>query len=80
MREDGGRVYEYVSVPFLSSDYRGNVMVLLFNFGDSAFNVGRGDRIAQLVLEKISMAELEELPSLDETDRGDGGFGSTGKS
>ena len=54
-------------------------MVLMFNFGDSAFNVARGDRIAQLVLEKISMAELEELPTLNETDRGDGGFGSTGK-
>jgi len=69
-----------VGAGVIDKDYRGNVMVLLFNFGDSAFNVGRGDRIAQLVLEKISMAELEELPSLDETDRGDGGFGSTGKS
>jgi dUTPase len=54
-------------------------MVLLFNFGDAPFNVARGDRIAQLVLEKICMAELEELPTLDRTDRGDGGFGSTGK-
>jgi len=69
-----------VGAGVIDKDYRGNVMVLLFNFGDSAFNVGRGDRIAQLVLEKISMAELEELPSLDETDRGEGGFGSTGKS
>jgi len=69
-----------VGAGVIDKDYRGNVMVLLFNFGDSAFNVGRGDRIAQLVLEKISMAELEELPSLNETDRGEGGFGSTGKS
>ena len=74
-----GHVWEQMcSFPF--PDYRGNVMVLLFNFGDSAFNVGRGDRIAQLVLERISMAELEELPSLNETDRGEGGFGSTGES
>jgi len=69
-----------VGAGVIDKDYRGNVMVLLFNFGESAFNVGRGDRIAQLVLEKISMAELEELPSLDETDRGEGGFGSTGQS
>jgi len=68
-----------VGAGVIDKDYRGNVMVLLFNFGDAAFNVHPGDRIAQLVLEKISMAELEELPTLDETDRGDGGFGSTGK-
>ena len=69
----------YKNVTSSLSDYRGNVMVLLFNFGDAAFNVARGDRIAQLVLEKICMAELEELPTLDDTERGDGGFGSTGK-
>jgi len=69
-----------VGAGVIDKDYRGNVMVLLFNFGDASFDVKRGDRIAQLVLEKICMAELEELPSLDETDRGEGGFGSTGKS
>jgi len=68
-----------VGAGVVDKDYRGNVMVLLFNFGEAAFNVARGDRIAQLVLEKICMAELEELPTLDETDRGAGGFGSTGK-
>jgi len=68
-----------VGAGVIDKDYRGNVMVLLFNFGDAAFSVARGDRIAQLVLEKICMAELEELPTLDKTDRGDGGFGSTGK-
>jgi len=68
-----------VGAGVVDKDYRGNVMVLLFNFGDAAFNVARGDRIAQLVLEKICMAELEELPTLDVTERGDGGFGSTGK-
>lgn len=68
-----------VGAGVVDKDYRGNVMVLLFNFGDAAFSVSPGDRIAQLVLEKICMAELEELPTLDETDRGDGGFGSTGK-
>jgi len=68
-----------VGAGVVDKDYRGNVMVLLFNFGDAAFNVARGDRIAQLVLEKICMAELEELPTLDDTERGDGGFGSTGK-
>jgi len=69
-----------VGAGVIDKDYRGNVMVLLFNFGDASFDVKRGDRIAQLVLEKICMAELEELRSLDETDRGEGGFGSTGKS
>ena len=68
-----------VGAGVIDQDYRGNVIILLFNFGDADFTVARGDRIAQLVLEKICMAELEELPTLDVTERGDGGFGSTGK-
>ena len=61
-------------------DYRGNVGVILFNLGDVDFNVSRGDRIAQLILERISMADIEEVDELPSTDRGEGGFGSTGTS
>lgn len=59
---------------------RGPVGVILFNHGDTDFAVARGDRIAQLILERISMAEVEEVIELDETGRGAAGFGSTGVS
>ena len=52
--------------------------MLLFNFGSEAYKVTCGDRIAQLVLERISVLELEEMAFLDDTLRGDGAFGSTG--
>jgi hypothetical protein len=61
-------------------DYRGNVGVILFNLSDVDFEVKRGDRIAQLILEKISMVDAVEVTELEETDRGVGGFGSTGVS
>lgn len=60
-------------------DYRGNVGVILFNHGPNDFDVKRGDRIAQLILERISMAGIEEVEELDITERGAGGFGSTGE-
>ena len=63
----------------IDHDYRGNVGVVLFNFGTEPFQVKKGDRIAQLILERICMADLVELSSLNNTERGDGGFGSTGK-
>ena len=59
-------------------DYRGNVGVVLFNHGDEDFAVSRGDRVAQLILERISMAGAEEVEELSDTARGAGGFGSTG--
>lgn len=59
-------------------DYRGNVGVILFNHGPNDFEVKRGDRIAQLILERISMAHCEEVQELGGTQRGEGGFGSTG--
>ncbi|GAA6008911.1 hypothetical protein JCM11491_003832 [Sporobolomyces phaffii] len=62
----------------IDADYRGKVGVLLFNLGDKDFEVKEGDRIAQLILEKIVTPEPQEVPSLDETERGAGGFGSTG--
>lgn len=59
-------------------DYRGPVGVVLFNHGTEDFKVNKGDRVAQLILERICMAELEEVTELSETIRGSGGFGSTG--
>lgn len=59
-------------------DYRGPVNVILFNFGDQDFEIKRGDRIAQLVCEKIEYPEIEEVGDLENTDRGANGFGSTG--
>jgi dUTP pyrophosphatase len=59
-------------------DYRGNVGVVLFNHSDCVFSVKRGDRIAQLILERISMADIVEVCELSETTRGEGGFGSSG--
>jgi len=61
-------------------DYRGEVGVVLFNHGTEDFSVAIGDRVAQLILEKISTVGCHEVESLDETQRGSGGFGSTGVS
>jgi len=63
----------------IDSDYRGEVKIILTNFGNSDFTVRRGDRIAQLVIAPVVRAELEETASLEETERGKGGFGHTGK-
>ncbi|WWC85478.1 uncharacterized protein L201_000342 [Kwoniella dendrophila CBS 6074] len=62
----------------IDADYRGPVMVLLFNLSDDDFTVKKGDRVAQLILEKIVLADIAEVEDLDETTRGAGGFGSTG--
>ncbi|UIJ44409.1 dUTP diphosphatase [Sphingomonas cannabina] len=63
----------------IDSDYRGEVKVILANLGDAPFTIARGDRIAQLVPAPVQPATLDEVASLDETVRGDGGFGSTGR-
>ena len=63
----------------VDEDYRGPLKVLLFNHSDVDFHVSEGDRIAQLVLEKIYTHPVIEVESLSETERGVGGFGSTGK-
>jgi dUTP pyrophosphatase len=62
----------------VDSDYRGEIHVILVNFGKQAFAVARGARIAQLVITPVVRAQLSEAKSLDETMRGAGGFGSTG--
>ncbi len=63
----------------IDSDYRGEVRVILANLGDAPFAVRRGDRIAQLVPAPVLRATLDEVVTLDDTVRGDGGFGSTGR-
>jgi len=68
-----------VGAGVIDQDYRGNVGVILFNFSDEQFSVKKGDRIAQLICERIFLPDLVELSSLDSTERGAGGFGSTGK-
>ena len=62
----------------IDSDYRGEVAVILINLGESPFTLQRGDRIAQLVIAPVATVEWEEADSLEESERGAGGFGSTG--
>ena len=71
-----------ISVPntpgTIDSDYRGELKVILINHGPEPFPIHRGDRIAQLVVAPVTLAEWDEVAELDETERGAGGFGSTG--
>jgi dUTP pyrophosphatase len=62
----------------IDADYRGEVKVILINMGASDFTIRRGDRIAQLIIAPVTNATWSEVASLDETARGQGGFGSTG--
>lgn len=62
----------------IDSDYRGEVKVILINLGQEPFAIRRGDRIAQLVLAPVTRATWLEVAELDVTERGEGGFGSTG--
>lgn len=64
----------------VDSDYRGTMKVILINHGDKVFKVSKGDRVAQMVFTKVCHADFKEFEILDETERGEGGFGSTGKS
>jgi dUTP diphosphatase len=63
----------------VDADYRGEICVLLINHGDEPFTVRRGERIAQMVIAPVARAELVPAGSLSSTDRGRGGFGSTGR-
>jgi dUTP pyrophosphatase len=63
----------------IDSDYRGEIKVILANLGTEPFVIARSDRIAQLVPAPVQHAALDEVTSLDETARGAGGFGSTGR-
>ena len=63
----------------IDSDYRGEIKVILINLGGEDFIVNNGDRIAQIVAAPVTTGIFELVDSLDETERGSGGFGSTGK-
>jgi len=63
----------------IDSDYRGEVKVPLVNLGDSAFTIEQGMRIAQMIIAPVVQAQLQEVDDLDDSDRGEGGFGSTGQ-
>jgi dUTP pyrophosphatase len=63
----------------IDADYRGEISVILINHGETPFVIRRGERIAQLVIAPVVQAELTAAASLSTTDRGSGGFGSTGR-
>ena len=63
----------------IDSDYRGEIKIILINHGNEKFDVKNGDRIAQMVLMPVLKFKFEEVSKLDDTIRGSGGFGSTGK-
>lgn len=83
VRPRSGLAFKHgISVPnapgTIDSDYRGELKVLLINHGQDSFSIARGDRVAQLVLAPVTRAAFTEVEDLDETERGAGGFGSTG--
>ena len=63
----------------VDADYRGEINVLLINHGDTPFSIKRGERIAQMVIAPVTQAQLVAVTALADTDRGSGGFGSTGR-
>lgn len=66
-------------VGVIDSDYRGEIMVGLTNLSDQPYTIQPGDRVAQLAIMPVTQAHVVQVEELDETDRGAGGFGSTGK-
>jgi dUTP pyrophosphatase len=62
----------------IDSDYRGEVKVALINLGQEPYTLRRGERIAQMVVQQFAQAQIREVAELDETQRNEGGFGSTG--
>ena len=63
----------------IDADYRGELKVLMVNLGEDAFQIDHGDRIAQMIIAPVSRADIQEVERLPESQRGEGGFGSTGK-
>jgi dUTP pyrophosphatase len=63
----------------IDSDYRGELQVILINHGTEPFVIHRGDRIAQLLVQRVEPVEFREVDALPESGRGAGGFGSTGR-
>ncbi len=84
VRPRSGLAFKFgVTVPntpgTIDSDYRGELKVLMINHGADAFPIKRGERVAQLVLAPVTQAQWHEVAELDDTERGTGGFGSTGR-
>ena len=63
----------------IDADYRGEIMVIMINLGGEPFTISRGERIAQMVVHEVSMVKWSEVDGHDETARGQGGFGHTGR-
>ncbi|XBQ16909.1 MAG: dUTP diphosphatase [Oceanicaulis sp.] len=63
----------------IDADYRGEIKIMLINLGPEPFVIERGERIAQMVIAQVSRIDWKPVESLDDTDRGQGGFGSTGR-
>lgn len=63
----------------IDSDYRGEIKIILINFSKEEFKISSGDRIAQLVLSRVYVAQVEESRDLNNSQRGEGGFGHTGR-
>ena len=63
----------------IDSDYRGEIKVPMINLGGESFAITRGMRIAQMIFAEVAQARFEEVPELPESERGEGGFGSTGR-
>ena len=84
VRPRSGLAFKYgIMIPnspgTIDADYRGEVKIIIYNSGNDDFVINRGDRIAQFVLAPVVKAEFNIVLSLEETVRGEGGFGSTGK-
>ena len=62
----------------IDSDYRGEIKIILINLGDEDFVINSGDRIAQMIVAPVTQADFSFVENLSETERGTGGFGSTG--
>lgn len=67
------------SVGIIDEDYRGEISIVYENVSCKDYTIARGDRIAQLIIVPIAVVDVEEAQTLSETERGDGGYGSTGK-
>ena len=83
LRPRSGLALRMISLPnspaTIDADYRGEVKVILINYGREPFTVNHGDRIAQMVVARVEQVHFEEVTELDPTMRGEGGFGHTGQ-
>ena len=82
IRSRSGLAFKYdiqAHVGTIDADYTGEIKVKLFNFSENKFVVQPGERIAQMIINKIEKVEWEEVTELKKTERGEGGFGSTGR-